>query len=31
MHDLFDTIRYHAIDVERHVGGHGDGFDAGPD
>ena len=31
MQGLFDAVRYHAIDVERHVGGHGDGFDAGPD
>ncbi|MGI9258031.1 MAG: MBL fold metallo-hydrolase [Gammaproteobacteria bacterium] len=31
MHDLFDEVRYHGLDVERHVGGHGDGYDAGRD
>lgn len=29
--DLFDAVRYRGLDVERYVGGHGAGYESGPD
>ena len=29
--DVFDAVRYRGLDVERYVGGHGDGYESGPD